>query len=214
MPRGRRWPSSATDRPAARLFGPFPAVRPAGLRRRSLVAGTELWRFDASPPEAWDWAGFSFPRNRFDSAAGTFGSRYAATSVHGAARERYVATGRYVLADHHDHHLVRMVTTRPFRVVDLRTEANLGALGVDDRISTGRDADVWDACHRLADAVRQWWDDLDAIVYRSRTTPATSANVAFFSLDGLATTSQLLHTCAAALDDLVLRHQFTIGFDY
>lgn len=199
---------------STRLFGPFPVARPTGLRRRSLPTGTELWRIDTQPPEVWDWAGFSATRNRFDSGAATFRSRYAAMSLHGAARERYLATGRYLPADHQDHHVVRLIATRPFRALDLRTEANLDALDVDDRISTGRELDIWDACHRLADAVRHWWNDLDGIVYRSRTTPATSANVAFFSLDGLAATSQLLRTCSAALDDLVLHHQFTIGFEY
>jgi len=29
------------------VFGPFPATRPKGLRRRSLPAGTQLWRIDA-----------------------------------------------------------------------------------------------------------------------------------------------------------------------
>ncbi len=73
---------------------------------------------------------------------------------------------------------------------------------------------VWQACHRLADAARAWWPDLDGIVYRSRTTPATSADVAFWSIEGLASHTRELHTCTDELDDLVLHHRFTVDFDY
>ncbi|HZD65310.1 MAG TPA: RES domain-containing protein [Acidimicrobiales bacterium] len=196
------------------LFGPLPQPRPPGLRRRSLPVGTALWRIDAEAPAGWDWAGFPQPRHRFDSATGAFRTRYAATSAAGAARERYVASGRYIPSDHRDHHLVRLVTTRRLGVLDLRTEANLDALDVDDRISTAHDPEVWEASHHLADAVHRWWDDLDGLVYRSRTTPASAVNLAFFSLDPLAAQSWPLRSCVAELDDLVLHHRFTIGFDY
>jgi hypothetical protein len=63
------------------------------------------------------------------------------------------------------------VSARNLRVLDLRTEKNLDVLRVDDQISTGQHADVWATCHRLVDAARRWWIDIDAIVYRSRTTP-------------------------------------------
>jgi hypothetical protein len=96
--------------------------------------------------------------------------------------------------------------------LDLRTQANLHALDVDERINTSHDAVVWDACHRLADAVRGWWSELDGILFRSRTTPQTSMNLAFFGVDGLAIDARPLHTCADELDDLILRHQFTIEF--
>jgi len=192
----------------------YPADRPAGLRRRSLAAGTELWRIEGTDPSAWAWTGFSVPRYRFDSAAGAFRTRDAGQSIHGAARERYLDTGLLVPADHHDHLLIRLTTTRLLRVIDLRTESNLHALDADDRISTSHEPAVWNACHRLADAARAWWPDLDGIVYRSRTTPATSANVAFWSLDGLDVEAQDLKSCSAELDDLVLRHHFTVDFDY
>jgi hypothetical protein len=172
-----------------------------------------MWRIDASAPTAWTWAGFSEPRHRFDSAVGAFRTRYAAQSIPGAARERYLDTGLLIPADHADHWLIRLTTTRPFRVLDLRTEANLGALGVDDRISTGHEPAVWDACHRLADAVRSWWPDLDGIAYRSRTTPATSINVAFFSTDGFSVDAWELATCQDELDDLVQHHHVTVDFD-
>lgn len=205
------------------MFGAFPEARPRGLRRRSLGAGTTLWRIDSAPPEGWQWTGFPEARSRFDPLSGGFRTRYAAQSVHGAARERYLATGRYIPADHAHHHLVRLTAARALRVLDLRTEANLDALLVDDRISTSREPEVWEACHRLVEAVRAWWldpdglaglDGIDGIVYRSRTTPETSANLAFFSLDGLAWSSRALADCAEELDDLVLNHEFTVGFAY
>ncbi|MCU1455505.1 MAG: hypothetical protein JWN46_3651 [Acidimicrobiales bacterium] len=195
------------------MFGPLPATRPPGLRRRRLLAETRLWRIDRSPPSAWSWQPFAEPRHRFDSAAGAFRTRYAASSVHGAARERYLATGRLIPADHADHHLVEVRITRAFQVLDLRTERNLDVLDFDDRISTGHEPAVRAAGRDLADRVHTWWDDLDGLVYRSRTTPSTSMNVAFFSAAGLALTSRPLHACGAELDDLVLHHQFTLDFD-
>ena len=98
--------------------------------------------------------------------------------------------------------------------MDLRTEANLDALDADDRISTSHEPKVWDACHRLADALRSWWPDLDGIVYRSRTSPATSSNVAFFSSAGFVIKGDVLRERPDVLDDLVLHHHFTIDFDY
>ncbi len=114
---------------------PPPHQRPAGLRRRRIVAGTELWRIDARAPDDWQWDGFPQPRHRFDPASGAFRVRYAGRSVAGAARERYLLTGRYVPGDHAQHHLVRLVPDRDLRVLDLRSERNLDALGVDDQIS-------------------------------------------------------------------------------
>ena len=193
---------------------PYPADRPAGLRRRSLRVGTELWRIDSTDPAGWVWDGFAAPRHRFDSATGAFRTRYAGESIHGAARERYLDTGLLIPTDHDEHLLVRLTTTRAFRVLDLRTESNVHVLGADDRINTSHETAVWQTCHRLADAVRSWWAEVDGIVYRSRTTPATSANVAFWSIDGLDFDALELHVCAAELEDLVLHHHFTVGFDY
>ncbi len=196
------------------MYEPFPAARPRGLRRRSLAEGVIFWRIDSQPPQDWSWAGFPTPRNRFDPDDGSFRVRYAAMTAVGAARERYLASGRYIPADHADHSLVRLELIRPGRMLDLRTEANLDALGVDDRISTGRELEVLRACHQLSIAARTWWPDLDGFLYRSRTTPETSANLAFFSLDAMAATGRPLRTCVAELDELVLLHEFTVGFEY
>lgn len=197
------------------MYGPFPLARPARLRRRSLPAGTELWRIDVHDPTEWDWVGFPTPRFRFDPSSGTFRTRYASTSMAGAAREKYLDTGRLIPADHGTQRLVHLASTRPLKVVDLRTQANLDALDIDDRINTSHEGLVWNACHRLADAVPGWWDEADGIVYRSRTTPKTPIKVAFFSLDGFdVEESRLISTCLDELDDLVLHHQFTVDFPY
>src|SRR4051812_6882709 len=182
IPPGGCWPPSVPDLPAGYVTA-FPADRPVGLRRRRIAAGTELWRIEATHPADWVWTGFPVPRYRFDPASGAFRVRYAAGSLAGAARERYRDSGLYIPDDHATHHLVRLVAARDLRVFDLRTEKNLDVLRLDDQVSTGQHPDVWDTCHRLSDAVRTWWDDLDALVYRSRTTPATSTNVAFLATD-------------------------------
>jgi hypothetical protein len=99
--------------------------------------------------------------------------------------------------------------------LDLRTEANLTALDVDDRVNTSHDPIAWDACHRLTDSVQSWWPaDIDGIVYRSRTTPQTSLSLAFFSLGGLQPTSWALSTRTADLDELIVHHDFTVAFPY
>lgn len=50
---------------------------------------------------------------------------------------------------------------------------------------------------------RGWWDNLDGIVYRSRTTPRSSINVAFFSHASFTVQSQPLRVCAHELDESV-----------
>jgi len=200
------------DLPAGYL-DPLPAQRPVGLRRRRLPAGTELWRIDAIAPAAWSWDGFPDPRHRFDPMSGTFRVRYGGRSVVGAAREKYRDSGLLIPADHIAHHLVRLVAERDMRVFDLRTEQNLDVLHLDDQISTGQHPAVWDACHRLADAVRAWWPDLDAIVYRSRTTPGTSINIAFFAADAFHAESWIMAERTDVLAELVLRHGFTVNWD-
>jgi hypothetical protein len=197
----------------AGYLSPLPDARPAGIRRRRVAAGTEIWRVDATDPAAWTWEGFPEPRYRFDPASGAFRTRYAGASLAGAFRERYRLSGLVIPADHADHYLVRLVAARSLRVLDLRTEKNLDSLNVDDQISTGQHPDVWATCHRVADAVRRWWDDVDAVVYRSRTTPETSANCAFFSGDPFMVESWRLADRTDVLTELVLRHGFTAGWD-
>ncbi|HET9874970.1 MAG TPA: RES domain-containing protein [Mycobacterium sp.] len=198
---------------AAGYLAPLPPARPVGLRRRRVSAGTEIWRIDATAPAAWTWEGFPVPRYRFDPESGAFRTRYAAGTLVGAFRERYRLTGLVIPTDHADQRLVFLTAARHLLVLDLRTEANLDALGIDDQISTGQLPDVWRTCHRLADAVRRWWTELDAIVFRSRTTPESSTNFAFFAVDAFAVESWPLAQCTDILTDLVLHHGFTVGWN-
>ncbi|TDK99019.1 RES domain-containing protein [Mycobacterium paragordonae] len=191
----------------------LPLRRPPGLASRTVPAGVELWRVEAAAPADWTWNGFPQPRFRFDPVSGAFRTRYAATASEGAFRERYRDTGRTIPADHASQYLIRLVSTRPLRIFDLRTQRNLDALDVDDQISTGQRARVWRQCHHLADAARRWWPDIDAIVYRSRTTPETSVNYAFFGLDAFAAESWELGSRTDVLVDLVLRHDFTVNWE-
>lgn len=189
------------------------ATRPAGLRSRRTKSGIELWRVEATRPSKWAWTGFARPKYRFDPASGSFRTRYAATQLVGAFRERYRSTGLVIPSDHIDHYLVRLVATRPLRVLDLRTEGNLDALQVDDQISTGQHAAVWETCHRLADASRTWWFDLDAIVHRSRTTPESSVNYALFGSEAFTLHAWRLRSRSNILAHLVLHQDFTIDWD-
>jgi hypothetical protein len=54
---------------------------------------------------------------------------------------------------------------------------------------------------------------LDAIVYRSRTTPETSFNAAFFAGDAFATESWVLADRTDILVDLVLNQDFTVNWE-
>jgi hypothetical protein len=172
-----------------------------------------MWRVDAAPPKAWEWTGFPEPRYRFDPVSGAFRTRYAGATLVGAFRERYRSTGLVIPSDHRTHHLVRLVSSRNMRVLDLRTERNLDILKVDDQISTGQHPDVWATCQRLVDAVRRWWPDIDAIAYRSRTTPESSLNYAFFGDDGFDVHSWRLGKRIDDLTGLVLREGFTVNWD-
>ena len=192
---------------------PLPRDRRVGLRTHSLRTGTVIWRIDATQPADWTWDGFPEPRYRFDPASGGFRTRYAARTHQGAFRERYWETGRVIPAEHANHYLIRLAGARPLRVFDLRTQTNQDVLDVDDQINTGQEPRVWETCHQLADAVRLWWSDLDAIVYRSRTTAETSVNFAFFAHDAFTTESWPLADRADILVDMVLRHDFTVDWD-
>jgi hypothetical protein len=163
------------------------------------------YRIDTEQPRLWSWDAYPRPRNRFDSAAGAFRIRYAGDAPRVAMRERFDESKRVIRADQLALQLAEL--TGPVRVVDLRRDQTLDALGLDDQISTSRARDVWPACHRLADLVHDWFGDrCDGIVYRSRTTPERSANLAFFAhaalraggLGALADNPQLLLECTVA----------------
>jgi hypothetical protein len=155
----------------------WPESRPPGLR---LTVRRHPWyRLDMEPPNRWRWLAFPDPRYRFDSASGAFRVRYAGDTQRAAMRERFDDEGRIVSIDHLRLNLVELMGV--VRVLDLRHDRNLDALGLDDQINTSRAPAVWEACHRLADQVHAWYGTrCDGIVYRSRTTPQRSANIAFF----------------------------------
>lgn len=138
------------------------------------------FRLDPRAPASWPWDPYVAPRSRFDSATGRFRVRYAADSARAAMRERFDAAGRVVTGAPLRLHLVEL--TGPLRILDLRLDRNLDALGIDDQVSTSRAPDVWAACQVLADPVNGWYGSrCHGIVYRSRTTPQRSANLAFFT---------------------------------
>lgn len=119
-------------------------------------------------------------------------------------RERFDDLERIVRASETSLRLVELTGT--IQVLDLRRDRTLDALGLDDQINTGRAPGVWTACHLLADLVHEWFGErCHGIVYRSRTTPERSANLAFFaraplrarSLGPLAEQRELLLDCVA-----------------
>jgi hypothetical protein len=168
-------------------------------------------RIEAAPFARWDWTPFPTPRYRFDSASGVARVRYAGTSPVGAARERYRDTGQVIPRHHANHYIVEL--RGRLSVLDLRQERTLDLLGLDDQISTSRAPDVWQACHHLTDLVLDWWgQSIDGIIYRSRTTPQRSANLAFFEHAPLRGRSQMLRRSRRFLDELVVTSGFAVRF--
>jgi hypothetical protein len=155
--------------------GSLPDARPDGLRLGSL--DVEWWRLDDRSPQLWSWSGYPQPRNRFDAPGRRV--RYAARTERGAFREHFAESRRVISVRHTDLRVVRL--TGRIRVLDLRSESTLDALHLDGEISTGRSERAFRTCWALAARSIDWWGtDLGGIVYTSRTTPQTSANVAFF----------------------------------
>lgn len=115
--------------------------------------------------------------------SGRFRVRYAASRAVVAARERFPA--RALTESDGRLWIVRLDDMPPS--LHLTHQANLDALGVDDRVNTGRiDVDrgddpdpLLDTCGRLMDAFYDWWNGRPPpIVYRARTT-ASARNVVF-----------------------------------
>lgn len=131
--------------------------------------------------------------------------RYAGDAARVAMRERFDREQRVLPRRALDLHLVELTGT--IRVLDLRRDRVLDALHLDDQISTGRAPAVWTACQCLVDLVHDWFAErCHGIVYRSRTTPERSANLAFFehaplvprSLGTLGAQQNLLAECLVA----------------
>lgn len=149
--------------------------RPDNLRLTSLDVS---WvRLDAGLPAAWTWEPFPAQRNRFDAPARRV--RYAARTERGAFRERFADRGRVIRGG--DAVISVVVLTGRIRVVDLRNERILDLLGIDAEISAGRSRRVFEACSLLTARLLGWYgEQVHGIVYASRTTPQSSANLAFF----------------------------------
>jgi len=153
-------------------------ARPKGLR---LSTTRHAWyRIDWQSPSRWNWTPHPIPLSRFDSAAGARRLRYAGDASRVAMRERFDTAPRKIRPADLDLHLIEL--TGSVEVLDLRRNQTLDALGLDDQINTGRAAGVWSACQQLSDRVHDWFGTrCHGVVYRSRTTPQSSANLAFFA---------------------------------
>lgn len=125
-------------------------------------------------------------------------------------RERFDREPRVLPKGALDLHLVEL--TGEIRVLDLRRDRVLDALHLDDQISTGRAPGVWTACQHLVDLVHEWFAErCHGIVYRSRTTPERSANLAFFEHAPLHPRSLgLLREQAVLLTESLVSDGFTI----
>jgi hypothetical protein len=112
--------------------------------------------------------------------------RYAANLPAVAGRERFPS--RALSERDGELWLVRLRLAGP--ALALTRQANLDALGLDDRVSTGRidtagraDSDpLLETCGQLADAVYDWWQGSPPpLLYRARTMPGVGRSVAFTS---------------------------------
>lgn len=114
--------------------------------------------------------------------------------------------------------LVIRLETDELSALHLIHQANLDALDLDDRISTGRldrlgsGADpLLSTCQALSDAVFDWWEGAPPpLVYRTRTLPA-ARSMAFTRAVGWTTSgSRRLSEATGLLAALVTRHGFTV----
>jgi len=167
------------------------------------------YRVDSADPARWTWTAYSTPVSRFDSASGRLRVRYAADTARAALRERFDRDGRRLAVSHLDLTLVELVGA--IRVLDLRRDDTLDALGLDDQISTSRAPGPWAAGQHLVDLVHDWFGErCHGLVYRSRTTPQRSANIAFFAHAALTPRSLgALRDQGTLIDSCIL----TDGFD-
>lgn len=170
------------------------------------------WRIDAAAPNDWSWGPFARPRHRFDSATGRFRTRYAARTERAAFRERFADEGRRISAAHATDHLVEV--RGRLRVIDLRAEHTLDALRLDDEVNVGRDPRVLSTTQLLADRLVGWYGDmLHGLLYRSRTTPSSSPNLAFFTTAPVSVLDHgPLHARTSMLARLIVKERFAVEF--
>jgi hypothetical protein len=150
--------------------------------------------------------------------SGRFRARYAANRAAVAARERFPT--RTLTDTDGDLWLVELAGMP--RSLHLTRQVNLDALGLDDRVSTGRlnvggraDPDpLLELCGRLADAVYDWWDGRPPpLVYRARTAPSMGRSITFTELARpTALQARRLREATALHVYLVLQAGFTVPY--
>ena len=179
------------------------------------MPGRIWWRIDSDPPNLWSWDGFDQPRHRFDPISVRFRVRYAANNPVAAARERFPA--RRITASAADLQLLYLEGPPP--ALHLTHQANLDALGLDDRVNTGRldqplpgSIDPLLAIsQQLADAVYDWWGGTPPpIVYRTRSVPAARSIAFTRSCAWDRVGGRKLQDAKALLVSLVTDHGFDI----
>ena len=182
---------------------------------RAAATAPAWWRFDTDPPDRWDWSGFDRARHRFDPPSGRFRVRYAANDPVAAARERFPA--RRINTAAADRQLVRLAGPPP--ALHLTHQANLDALGLDDRVNTARldqplpgiGDPLPEVGQQLADAVYDWWQGTPPpIVYRTRSVPAARSIAFTRSSTWTQVTGGNLRDARALLVALVTHHGFDV----
>ena len=176
------------------------------------MVAASWWRIDAAASSDWQWEPFASPRHRFDSADGLRRVRYAARTERAAYRERFADEDRRVSAAHATDHLVEI--TGRLRVLDLRNEHTLDLLRIDDEANVGRAPRVLHATQALSDRLVEWYgESLHGVLYRSRTTPSASPNLAFFAGAPIAAIDHgPISGRTATLVRLILRDRFAVEF--
>lgn len=170
---------------------------------------------DTDHPTRWEWEGFARAAHRFDPLSGRFRVRYAANDPVAALRERFPA--RHITSAAASLQLVRLVA--PDAALHLTHQDNLDALGLDDRVNTGRSdtplpggSDPLLAVgQELADAVYTWWHQAPPpIVYRTRMMPAARSLAFTASCSWQAVTAGQLRDATSLLVALVTGHGFDV----
>ena len=155
------------------------------------------------------------PRHRFDPPSGRFRVRYAANDPVAAARERFPS--RRIGPDATPLHLVQL--HGPPAALHLTHQTNLDALGLDDRINTGRldqpppwgDDPLLTVSQQLSEAVFDWWEATPPpIVYRTRSTPAARSIAFTQTCPWQYVRSRPLRDATALLVELVAFHGFDV----
>ena len=172
----RRWVLSEPTGYAARL-----PIASAG-RAAAHDMRNAWYRIDAQPSDEWTWDAYPAPRSRFDSATGD-ASGFAMPVMRRAWRcaSASTASNASSASSALDSHLTELTgpveRPRPAPRPDARrTQAGRPDQHVVARVTSGRPASS------LIDLVHDWFGErCDGLVYRSRTTPERSANLAFFA---------------------------------